>query len=164
MINNLDLYNYLLQFENVIVKGDFTGKSNVEYCTETDIRYALKSYVEANNTCEKILDEILKNVSEEFNSFLGVPESGTFLSFFLNQLLYKKTNVDFKMNMLRCNPKIYQSSTNSVNTVLPLDENQKHILIEDDIVTGNTLIKYLDNAIKNNICITAVVAVFVRKN
>ena len=45
-----------------------------------------------------------------------------------------------------------------------LDENEKYILVEDDIVTGSTLINYLDSAVANNICITSVVAVFVRKN
>lgn len=162
MIN--DLYNYLLQFDDVIKKGDFIGKNNVVYCTETDIRYALRSYVEATNTCEKVLNEILDKVTEEFNSFLGVPESGTFLAFILNQLLYQKRHKDFKINMLRTKPKNYQINTKSVNTVLPLDENEKYILVEDDIVTGSTLINYLDSAVANNICITSVVAVFVRKN
>ena len=134
MIN--DLYNYLLQFDDVIKKGDFIGKNNVVYCTETDIRYALRSYVEATNTCEKVLNEILDKVTEEFNSFLGVPESGTFLAFILNQLLYQKRHKDFKINMLRTKPKNYQINTKSpgyIHRQCRSEENQHTADDADDI-------------------------------
>ena len=65
--------------------------------------------------------------------------------------------------MLRALPKEYQASSNSVYTVLPLNGQQEYILVEDDVVTGKTLVKYLDQAISKGIKVVAVVSVFGRK-
>ena len=64
--------------------------------------------------------------------------------------------------MMRSVPKEYQQSTNSVFTVLPIDTTQKYVLVEDDVVTGGTLCKYLKSAVDAGLNIVGVVAVFGR--
>lgn len=145
----------------VFKRGMFVGKSGESYSIETDLRNAMTTYESALNLAKEINDQI-----EELGlsyPYIGVPETGTFLSMFLNHAYNKKTKSDFNVNMLRSEPKEYQTSTNSVNTVLP-SNNTEYILIEDDVVTGGTLCKYLRRAIHYGQNIKAVVAVFGRSS
>jgi len=146
---------------NVIMVGDFTGKSGEKYSVETDVRNAFTDFSSAITTGEAIYAYIVEQCELDA-PFIGVPETGSVLAFFVNLEYYKKKKKSFSYNMIRSVPKEYQASTNSINTVLPLDNEQEYILIEDDVVTGKTLCKYLNTMVDNGMKICAVVSVFGR--
>ena len=158
------MLDYLSSIPKVIMHGNFIGKSGASYSLETDIRYALKDYCSAKKIGNYIyLISQLLDVS--FDSFIGVPETGSLLANFANDAKYIHEIRSFPINMLRSTPKEYQLNTNSVNTVLPVtDCQEKFILLEDDIVTGNTVLEYINHIEKSNIDIVAVVTVFSRKD
>ena len=156
------LYNLLNEL-GAISYGSFVGKSGEKYEVETDIRRAIQTYGEAFRVSEEIYKTIIAKLGY-FYPVIGVPETGTFLSFFINSIHYQTSKQDFYSNMLRAVPKEYQLATDSVYTVLPLKNEQEYILIEDDVVTGNTLLRCLKNAITNKVKVRAVVVVFGRKS
>ncbi len=158
--------NELLTFlkdTNTITIGEFIGKSGNAYNIETDLRKSMLSYENALFLGKKLYEEI-KNILGFFYPVIGVPETGSLLATFVNFAYYNNTNVDFFVNMLRSIPKTYQSSSNSIYTVLPLNNTQEYILIEDDVVTGNTMLSFLEQALKTGVRITAVISVFGRKS
>lgn len=159
-MNQNELCDFLKE-NGAIIQGDFIGKSGLRYTIETDIRTAFITHNKAMQTARVLLDYI-KCYFDEIIPFIGVPETGTLLSFYLNEALYEMNECDYTPNMLRSVPKEYQQSTNSVYTVLPVDNEQKYILIEDDVVTGNTLCKYLKTSLAAGLNIVGVVAVFGR--
>lgn len=157
-----EIIDYLIK-NNVIIFGSFIGKSGEKYSIETDIRKAFKKQAMAYETTEKIFNILDKNGFGDL-PFLGVPETGTLLANYLNNIMYLKTQKDFSPNMLRASPKVYQSDTDSVLTVLPIVRDQEYSLIEDDVVTGNTLIKYLESALSVGVRIKNVIIVFARSS
>lgn len=141
--------------------GSFVGKSGSSYTVETDIRVALSTHKKAVDmlTCiYKVLDEHKLCGAP----FLGVPETGSFIAQYLNQIRYSQTNEDFYCNMLRSVSKEYQIDTHSENTVLPLIEDQEYSLIEDDIVSGNSLLACLKKTLSCGIKIANVIVLFAR--
>lgn len=154
-----EFINWLVE-KKVIVSGKkFITKSGMEFDYETDIRYAMKNYEDAYKTSEYIYN--LMDV-KEFDCFVGVPETGTLIANFLNHIKYSKLNENFDINMIRAVNKNYQTSTNSIKTVLPLDRKLKVCIIEDDVVTGNSIIKCIRNITNSNIEIVNVVSVIDR--
>lgn len=156
-----EIEKYFCGVPGVITHGDFIGKSDVKYKTETDIRKAMTSFRDTLCVAEELLKAI-DNLNLRYDGFLGVPETGSLLAFVLNYAKYQKDGKDFSLNMLRSVAKEYQESTDSVYTVLPLNKACRYVLIEDDAVTGSTLLRYLDDAIKGGVSINAVVVVFLR--
>lgn len=155
---NKDLIQFLYSY-NAIQKGDFVGKSGFHYSIETDVRNAFMT-AEVSMYTSKLILELLSKHGVPKLPFIGVPETGTLLAFVLNQ--NQDLPSDYSINMLRSSEKNYQSSTNTVHTVLPIDERQEYILIEDDVVTGKTLIKYLEIALSAGLKIKYVVSIFGR--
>lgn len=156
------IIDYLIK-SNVIKFGSFIGKSGEAYSIETDIRAAYMGQEIAYETT-KMLFDILDQNGFGYLPFIGVPETGTFLANYLNNIMYLKTKKDFSPNMLRASPKAYQCETDSVYTVMPINRNQEYSLIEDDVVTGKTLMKYLDGALNAGLKITNVITVFGRSS
>lgn len=148
---------------NVIKFGSFVGKSGKVYSIETDIRTAYMNQAIAHETTKKLFDVLDEN---EFGDlpYIGVPETGTFIANYLNNILYLNKRKDFSPNMLRSSPKAYQSETDSIFTVLPINRDQEYSLIEDDVVTGNTLIKYLESALDAGLKIKNVITIFARSS
>lgn len=151
---------------NVIQTGkNFVTKSGDIYEYETDLRECFTSYLLGYKTAEYILD-LLEEQGVNLNSFdcfVGVPETGTILANFLNIVKFERTEKDFKINMIRAVEKKYQESTNSVKTVLPLNEQLNVLLVEDDVVTGNTLLNVLNNLKNTNINIIECVSIIDRE-
>lgn len=160
-MNSFELLSYFKE-TGTISYGEFVGKSGEKYSIETDLRNSMLTYKSAI-TLGKKLYETIRTVLGFFRPVIGVPETGSLLAGFINSAYFKDTDCDFCLNMLRASPKEYQSSSNSVYTVLPLNCQQEYILIEDDVVTGKTLTRYLDQSISNGIKVVAVVSVFGRK-
>ena len=142
--------------------GIFSGKSGIEYNCETDIRLSLTSFEKSKIVCE-IIYQMVEKYDFEYDYFIGVPETGTLISSFLNAEKYKKSSSDFYYNYLRAVPKHRQENTDSAYTILPRKEGPIAILIEDDVVTGNTMISYLKDAKIAGIEITAVISIFGRR-
>lgn len=144
--------------------GDFIGKSGCRYHIETDVRRAFFSYGNAMMT-SNLIYLVLKETGISNTPFIGVPETGSLMAFFLNACLYNDVKTDFQFNMLRSQPKEYQESTHSVFTVLPMEASDKeYTIVEDDVVTGNTLINYIKVATEAGLRIKNAFAVFGRKN
>lgn len=160
-MNNIELVHH---FEccGVITRGNFIGKSGTTYSIETDLRNALATHKSAKETAQRLVEQISKLVKADY-AFIGVPETGSVLAFYLNEVL-ANNGVSFSPNMIRSVPKDYQVSTNSVVTVLPMNSSQKYILVEDDVVTGNTLCKYLKSVKEAGLNIIGVVSVFGRNS
>lgn len=148
---------------NVIKFGSFVGKSGEIYSIETDIRTAYVKHAVAYETTKMLFDVLDKNGFGDL-PYIGVPETGTFIANYLNDIFYLNKQKDFSPNMLRASPKTYQSETNSVFTVLPINCDQEYSLIEDDVVTGNTLIKYLESALNAGLKIKNVITIFARSS
>ena len=146
--------------KRVITRGKFVGKSGTEYSIETDLRNALLSYDSAQRTAQMLVSYIYDYIDDA--AFIGVPETGSLLAFYLNEAKHRRSGNDYMPNMLRSIPKEYQLSTNSVFTVLPVDVRQRYVLVEDDVVTGSTLCKYLRIAKEAGVNIVGVVTVFGR--
>ena len=119
-----------------ILKGDFVGKSGNKYNIETDVRNSLSSHKNALKTAGLVLEAIDRE-GVPILPFLGVPETGTFIAFYLNQVRGEKTGFDFYPNMMRSVEKDYQSESNTVYSVLPVSKDQEYVFVEDDVVTGN---------------------------
>lgn len=144
-----------------IQKGSFVGKSGQPYSIETDIRSGFGTYQRAKETI-RLLYDALEERGLTDAPFLGVPETGSLVAFYLNEAYAAKRGEDFSLNMLRASPKEYQTSTNSVYTVLPLQKETEYSLLEDDVVTGKTLLRYLDMALAGGIRIKRVISIFGR--
>lgn len=157
-----DIIDHLVRY-NVIKFGTFVGKSGETYSVETDIRAAYTKQVVAHETTKKIFDVLDENGLGDL-PYIGVPETGTFIANYLNNIFFFKKQKNFSPNMLRASPKTYQSETDSVYAVLPVDRNQEYSLIEDDVVTGNTLIKYLQSALNAGLKIKNVITIFSRSS
>lgn len=156
------IINHLIKY-NVIKFGSFIGKSGEAYSIETDIRVAYMNQAVAYKTTQMLFDVLDQNGFGDL-PFIGVPETGTFIANYLNNIMYLKTKKDFSPNMLRALQKTYQHETDSVYTVLPINRNQEYSLIEDDVVTGKTLMRYLDGALNAGLKITNVITVFGRSS
>ena len=146
---------------DVITRGYFVGKAGTNYSVETDLRNAFLKHTSAERAAHLLYNYIRQYVENDV-AFLGVPETGTLIAYYLNNVMFSVDGRDFVPNMMRSVPKEYQQSTNSVFTVLPIDTTQKYVLVEDDVVTGGTLCKYLRIAIDAGLNIVGVVAVFGR--
>jgi len=139
-----ELLNWL-KATNVITKRDkVITKSGLCYSFETDIRSAFSTFEHSIKTAKMIYNLIEFN---GFDYFIGVPETGTVISFYLNLCRYNETLYDFPINYLRASPKIYQKETHSINTILPSVSPNKIVLVEDDVVTGNSLYRSIDRVI-----------------
>lgn len=158
-----ELLEYMLAAGGTIQEGNFVGKSGGRYNIETDLRNSMTTFGASVTFAEKLYAAI-----EEYGAadatFIGVPETGTLLSFFLNLIKYNKSGKDFVYNMLRDRPKRHQCGTDSVFTVLPSNTAIEYTLIEDDVVTGKTLMQYLAEAIDAGLKIKHVVTVFFRSS
>lgn len=159
-MNSKDLVAFFIEV-GVITRGNFVGKAGTNYSIETDLRNAFLKYTSAKRAARLLYDYMRQYVDDDV-AFLGVPETGTLISHYLNTTMYSECGRDFVPNMMRSVPKEYQQSTNSVFTVLPIDTTQKYVLVEDDVVTGGTLCKYLKSAVDAGLNIVGVVAVFGR--
>ncbi|MGG2994031.1 hypothetical protein ABEO75_18825 [Paenibacillus macerans] len=139
---NFELISWLS--ENSVFKTGqkFTSKSGEVFDYETDLRPCYSSFSKAIITSEKIIDALKIDLSN-FDYFLGVPETGTLMAFFLNDQKRRITKQNFSVNVLRSHPKEYQASTYSVYTVLPLIPSERVCIVEDDVVTGSSLINCL---------------------
>ena len=157
-----ELIDYFIN-NGSIQQGDFVGKSGNHYSIETDIRCAFCNHLSALSTA-KMLDRYITSIGVPDHPFIGVPETGTLISFYLNQVRFDRCESNYSVNMMRAVAKEYQKETNTVFTVLPIDQTQSYILIEDDVVTGNTLVKYLRQAIGTGVKIEYVVSVFGRES
>lgn len=142
MRKNLELITWLDKNKAFQTGNSFTSKSGKSFNYETDLRYCYLSQFNAIKTTKMILNSLEMDLNT-FDYFMGVPETGTLMALFLNYQKYLMTNVDFPINMLRSHHKEYQGSTNSIHTVLPLSTSNRVCVIEDDVVTGATLIKCL---------------------
>lgn len=141
----------------------FQGKSGQTYACETDIRLSFTSYGKTREIADILLQLITRTIDDSsYDYFVGVPETGTMIAQFLNERKYERFRDDFAFNWLRGTPKEYQSTTNSINTVLPNVWSSRGILVEDDIVTGKTLLNYLDVAQRAQLHLTGVVTIFSR--
>lgn len=149
---------------NVIQTGkDFLTKSGKIFNYETDLREALKTHCSALKTASLILDLMnIKNL-EQIDCFIGVPETGTLLAFYLNQIKYEISKNDFPINMIRAIEKDYQTSTQSTKSVLPLFKKLNVILIEDDVVTGKTLLDTIQKIKNTNFNILEVISIIDRE-
>ncbi len=159
-MNSKDLVAFFIEV-GVITRGNFVGKAGTNYSIETDLRNAFLKHTSAKRAAQLLYDYMRQYVGDDV-AFLGVPETGTLISHYLNTTMYSECGRDFVPNMMRSVPKEYQQSTNSVFTVLPIDTTQKYVLIEDDVVTGGTLCKYLKIAMDVGLNIIGVVSVFGR--
>jgi orotate phosphoribosyltransferase len=117
-------------------KDGFQTKSGKIYPFETDLRNSIQTWKNAQELAYLILTE-LKDIIAPDSLILGVPETGSILAFLVNGV----RGGDFPINMMRSVPKEYQKETQY--TVLPLDPTKHLIVIEDDVVSGTTLIQYL---------------------
>lgn len=160
MINNKDLITFFIE-SGVITKGNFVGKAGTNYSVETDLRNAFLKHASAERAAHLLYNYVCKYIENDV-AFLGVPETGTLVSYYLNNAMCEVDGRDFVPNMLRSVPKEYQQSTNSIFTVLPIDTTQKYVLVEDDVVTGSTLCKYLKIAMDAGLNIVGVMAIFGR--
>lgn len=159
-MNSKDLVAFFKEV-GVITKGDFVGKAGTNYSVETDLRNAFLKHTLAKRAALLLYDYMRQYVDDDV-AFLGVPETGTLISHYLNTVKYSECGREFVPNMMRSAPKEYQQSTNSVFTVLPIDAAQKYVLVEDDVVTGGTLCKYLKIAVDAGMNIVGVMSVFGR--
>ena len=144
---------------------DFIGKSGKTYACETDLRYSFRTFGHAKSVC-KLIYRLITEIHDlpEFDSFLGIPETGTIIANFLNEYKYTSQKKDFSFNCLRVSPKEYQVKTKSNLTVLPADFSRKCLIVEDDVVTGNTLVQYTQAAIDSGINICGALSIFYRPN
>lgn len=149
---------------NVIQTGkDFLTKSGKIFDYETDLREALKTHNSALKTSSLIFSLMdIKNL-DQFDCFVGVPETGTLLASYLNQIKYEISKKDFPINMIRAVEKNYQSSTQSTKSVLPLIKELKVILIEDDVVTGKTLLDTIEKLKNTSFNILEVISIIDRE-
>ncbi|MFA8299647.1 MAG: hypothetical protein ACEPOV_05765 [Hyphomicrobiales bacterium] len=120
----------------------FTTKSGMMFKFETDFRKACDTVHRANMFME-IVYKILITKLQHVDLFLGVPETGSIMSIFLNQIHQKKNpDKEIPLNMVRVEPKNY--IRNAPVTVNPIIEPYDICIIEDDVVSGHTLYQYLD--------------------
>lgn len=136
-----ELLKHLFATNSIMVseKG-FVTKSGRMYFFETDVRNGMAGRVNAEKF-SAILFSLLKRYIGDKTLIMGVPETGTLIAMLLYARRLKETDDDFPVNILRGQPKEYQRET--VYTVLPIEKNQDVLIIEDDVVTGNTLIDYV---------------------
>lgn len=107
---------------------------------DIDIRNAMTNVADLIALCKYIYAYCMEHGLKP-DYFLGVPETCTPMAVILNTLIdYKKLNA-VPLNIIRSAPKTYQdkSTWHSVNPFMI--RGNKCILIEDDVTTGNTLIK-----------------------
>ena len=151
-----------LIFKGVFIRnGSFLSKSGDHFSYETDLRNAYDSFESANKTSQYIFEMLNVDQYKEEFFFLGVPETGSIIALFLNWFLYQNKKTDFYFNILRSVPKLYQESTRSIHTVLP-SRNSKVIIVEDDVVSGNTLVNTIDTVKNLNFEIIDVVSIIDR--
>jgi len=145
-----------------ITFGDYIGKSGTRYECETDIRNSFYSFGRTKYICNEIYD-IIDKLEMRFDFFLGVPETGTVIAHFLNDIKYEKSKIDFGYNYLRSVPKERQKDCASTHTILPHRSKPSIILIEDDVVTGATLLSYLKVVVGLEFNVIAVLSIFGRE-
>ena len=156
------LIRRLLETGAIQTGGEYVTKSGEVFNYETDLRCAMTSFLSATLTSRLILGA-MHPLPGGLEYFLGVPETGTLLAFFLNQQKYALSKADFPINVLRASPKTYQQATASVHTVLPLNPAGKVCIVEDDVVSGATLLHYIDVARGLGLEVLRVVAVMDRE-
>lgn len=148
---------------NAIQRGkEFVTKSGKIFNYETDLREALKTHRAALKTSSLILDLMTFKDLKQFDCFIGVPETGTLLAFYLNQAKYEVFGNDFPINIVRAVEKKYQASTHSTKSVLPLIEELKVILVEDDVVSGKTLLNTIEGLKGSNFNIIEIISIIDR--
>lgn len=140
MKENTRLLRYLIQKKCILFsKRGFTSKWGDHFSFETDIRPAFLTMSDSKKSARLIYERIRKAIPS-FDGFIGVPETGTLLAFFLNIEHARNVSADIPVNMLRSKPKLYQGVT--AYSVQPLSKKARFVLIEDDVVTGKTLRTY----------------------
>lgn len=141
MKSNTSLLKHLVRQKCILFsKRGFKTKWGQRFSFETDIRPAFLTHEKAKETSHLIYDLVRESV-RPFDFILGVPETGTMMAFFLNDIHARSSRSDLPVNLLRANPKPYQGVT--ANTVQPLSKTSRIILIEDDVVSGKTLLSYV---------------------
>lgn len=156
------LLEYLFATKSIMVSEEgFVAKSGGRYHFETDVREAMRDSRGAAQLAEILYTLIEERVGPE-TLIVGVPETGTFLAFLLNAQRAKRGTKPFTINMLRAQPKPYQKET--AISVLPIPAEAEILLIEDDIVTGDTLISYLNQLSTRKFKKVEVVAIIDRED
>lgn len=157
-----ELVRRLLTMGTIRFDGPFRTKSGSVFDYETDLRAAYGTFADWILT-SRLLLPLIPFDPGSFDYFLGVPETGTIIAYGLNLEKHRIFGANFPVNVLRAVPKPYQRETDSVHTVLPLSRSDRVCLVEDDVVSGETLLKYLDVAIGLGINIVGTVAVIDRE-
>lgn len=141
MKEKMALFDYLLEQGCIVFsqKG-FITKWGELYPFETDIRPAFLTQVGAKKTA-RLIYSLIRHSIKSFDIIIGVPETGSLIAFFLNACHAKVQKKNLPVNMLRSSPKPYQGTT--TYTVQPLSNKSRVVLVEDDVVTGKTLCKYV---------------------
>lgn len=141
MKKNTILLRYLMKKKCILFsKNGFTTKWGERFLFETDIRPAFLTQNDAKNV-SRLIYPLIRESTKSFDFFIGVPETGSLMAFFLNELHADAQKKNIPVNMLRAKPKPYQGMTKY--SVQPLSRKARVVLIEDDVVTGNTLCTYV---------------------
>lgn len=157
-----ELIKFLLDEQSIYYSTTpITLKSKQQVYFDTDIRSTMQILSKLNKLTENIYQLIPSTILDNTDYFIGVPETGNILAIMLNILHAKYTNnINIPINMIRQLSKNYQS-TLTQETVLPANINLKATLIEDDIVTGGSVLCILKR-MQNIINIRSVVTVIDR--
>jgi orotate phosphoribosyltransferase len=137
---NINLIKHLIENRAVYYsEKPLTMKSGIVTHFDTDIRNAMGTVQKNKELFELVYLALPKEIREETQVFLGVPETGHFLSFYLNQIHAQNIGAEKVMdNLVREAPDARQGKT-----VLDIKEGI-YTLLEDDIVSGSTVIHFME--------------------
>lgn len=137
MKENTTLLRYLMRKKCILFsKNGFITKWGERFPFETDIRPAFLTHYEAKKV-SRLMYLLIRQSTRSFDFFIGVPETGSLMAFFLNEWHARAQKKNIPVNMLRATPKPYQGTTRY--SVQHLSRKARIVLIEDDVVTGKTL-------------------------
>lgn len=119
----------------------FNTKSGVMFKVEVDFRKATDSVRKAKKFLRNVYDLIIAD-HPDIDCFMGIPDTGSMIAMILN-VIHQEQNPDrsIHFNMVRSEVKNYIKA--APVTVQPVLQARNICLIEDDVVTGHTLIQYL---------------------
>ena len=126
-------------------ENGFDGK-NGSYTIETDILPCLRNHEKLIETARLIYHSLTEE-QRNVDCFVGVPETGTLIVNYLNFIHHEVTGRDIPILPLRSATKEYQDKRGTAHSVVPLDKNFKITLIEDDTVTGNSVVDALKHLV-----------------
>ncbi|MFA8450700.1 MAG: hypothetical protein ACEPOW_08400 [Bacteroidales bacterium] len=119
----------------------FNTRSGVMFKYEIDLRKACDNLHKAKMFLKHVYNLIIAS-DPKIDYFMGIPDTGNLLSFVLNVLHQEQyPEKEIPLNLVRTDPKPYIKA--APVTVNPVIEAKNICLIEDDVVTGETLIQYL---------------------